>query len=238
MNENKQAVALKVRLAWSVAAPVLLVMAYLWGVVYTDTRLIEWGFRSYDQQLSPPELYIKAFWAGIGMVTYPLDWINSLSFATVMTTLASLFAVGVAGGLLTSSSRWKAWRQRKSAPAPLPERWRHVMGSGIGTVVAVAVWPVVLIMLSVVMFFALGPPFLVAKADAAREWENKEYEAWNRATWTTDAGDKRRVYVHSCVDGTCAILDEAGDAYVVARERVGDMQGKRPESRRKLNSNA
>lgn len=216
------------KLAWAIAGSVLLLMAYLWGDAYGDLRIDGWGWGSYDPKPDPPDVYVQAFHAGFGFIRLPMDWFNTVPFWTALAVLLGVFLVGAGLGWLSLSRGLLAWRKRILAKLPLTmsARWHRAMTWGVSALGAVLFWPAVLTLLVAVLFLAIAPPYLAAKADAARAWKEEHYKKWDQATWTTDSGEKRQVWVHSCNEGFCAILDENRDPFTVSEERVGDRKGR------------
>lgn len=221
MNESK----------WSavkfIAAPLALGLAYLWGAVYYDTRMSEWGFRSHTFKLSVYETYVQTVIAAMSVVGRPAAYFNAVPTWSIVTVVLITLALGGGIGWLVHShkSRVVSRQRRRAARSPRAASWRSVVTGALSAFAAVAAIPYAIAAVGLLLVIGVAPPLFAARGDALRDWNNRTFELWNQATWTTDTGDRRRGYVHSCSERECALLDIEGRAYLLPIERVGDRSG-------------
>jgi hypothetical protein len=110
----------KTKMALAIAGPVLLAVAYLWGVVYHDVRMAGWGFGSFAVSLSPQEVYMQAFVAAMSVIRRPMDWLNALPLSLSLAFMAGTMVVGGFVGWLSMSPRLIRWRKPVEGTDPAP----------------------------------------------------------------------------------------------------------------------
>lgn len=213
----------RLKYAVAIGGPFVLAIGYLWGVVYHSIRTEAWGFRSYSPDLSTPDVYVQAFLAFSSVVRHPWAWLESLSFWIVIAVVLVTVAIGCFGAWVKPSprmGRFRAWLLAWARRMAVHPGFRIVEG-GVNALASLLVVPGLLLMLSVGLAMLITPPYLAAHADARRAWQDRAFQHWDRVTWSDDDGQKRSGFVHSCMSDDCALLDESGQAFVVARDKVG-----------------
>jgi hypothetical protein len=224
--DKSKTAAPRYQVHWGIVGSIVLAVGYLWGVVFSETRMQGWGFRSYPVSYAPQEVYMQAFQAVISAIRLPMDWLNATPFWMALGVLLGAIVIGGLFGLLSLSARLQAGRSWLRAKLPnLNARGRRVAEGSLAGLGMLMFWPFVLFALMVVIIFLIAPPYFAARAEAERGWKERAYEKWDRTTWTTSDGKTHEGFVHSCSDNECAILDASQHAVVVARERVGDRRG-------------
>lgn len=206
----------------ALAGPLLLAAGYLWGVIYHSVRVQQWGFHSYAPALSTPDVYVQAFWALSSVFKRWTAWLAEMPWANIVVMVMMVLVAGL--GL----AWWKHSRTAARTPAVTMDANQRAadawswpwLGLSYGVRV-LAFMPMSFLVLSMLSIVALSPPYFAAEADAKRAWVDLSFTEWDQATWTTDTGEKRSGYVHSCSIEECALLDAEGFAYVVPRDRVG-----------------
>ncbi len=121
--------------------PVLLAAAFVWGTVYHQTLLSEWGLSAADFPISPQQTYLYAFQVAIHVAIAPFSWLEqsfpgwawwaTLGFAPLSFGLAWLSTRAWAKQAHTWLNDREAAKQRAASvghslcSSPSSERWLH-----------------------------------------------------------------------------------------------------------------
>jgi hypothetical protein len=193
--------------------PALLAAAYVWGTVYYQTLLAEWGLNADDFPLSPPQIYLRAFWVAVDVVTAPFSWLEQ-SFPG-WARWATLCLAPLAFGLAWLSTR--SWARRayawltdrdaaKRRAAGIPEVVRRGIALFVAFVGGLAAPLLLSLCLSVIGILLIGPPLWAAKDHANKVWQNKEYRQWREVSWKDDAGATQTGFEIRCSERLCGVL--------------------------------
>lgn len=208
--------------------PLLLAVAFLWGRIYYETRMSDWGFQSDELPISASQTYIEAFSAVITLLVHPIDGLNNAS------RLALVFLIGVAAlvALLDGVqrqfkliSRLRVWLKtiirHRATRTKLPRfpRIARFFSVFFNLMFVAAVFPFSLFAVAIIILVLIGPPLVSAHMSVARARHDRTYEAWPSATYTDRHGQERMGFLNGCSDHWCAILQD-GVATMVRLEQV------------------
>lgn len=208
--------------------PIFLAVSYLWGYIYYETRLNEWGFNPEQFPITIQRTYVEAFAGSYVLLTRGLTlFIEAISphiiaviFGVLIIAASCLALSWIASNKFVQRRiiqlrAHNALRMGHSRPPTFVQRGINGFLLVIATLFAVLLVHILAVSLMIIL---VTPPLTLAKANARDAAMHKDYEGWPVVTWVSETGQLATGFLMTCSDHWCGIVQDKQSVVVPANQ--------------------